>query len=168
MQIHEPHSGRDTFLPHEPKGVLSRCHGARASVYLTKPFAPLSASPPTGLSRSSPSAQGNFNYRPHFFQPTPGLLWSNEALWPARNSISSPVNLRALSHARGAVTGQGRGVAPPGDVFPYGCGEAMHIYGVVFIYCQLFYWMSAGSLPSVSSGARGGGFATRQQNQHIM
>lgn len=57
----------DTFLPHEPKRVFPGCHGDYTSVYLTKPFAPLSASPPTGFSRSSPSAQRNFNYQQHFF-----------------------------------------------------------------------------------------------------
>ena len=37
----------------------------------------------------------------------------------------------------------------------------MHIYGAVFIYCQLFYWVTADSPPSVkpcglsrSAGAR--------------
>lgn len=30
-------------------------------------------------------------------------------------------------------------------MFPYGCGEEMLIYGAVFIYCRVFYWMSAAS-----------------------
>lgn len=41
-------------------------------------------------------------------------------------------------------------VAPPGDVFPQGCGEEMLIYGVVFVYCWVFYWMSAASFPPPS------------------
>lgn len=54
-------------------------------------------------------ARGKLQLPATLFQPRQGLLWSNEALRPAEDSVLLPVNLRALSPAQGAVTGQGRG-----------------------------------------------------------
>ncbi|KAA8580309.1 hypothetical protein FQN60_005844, partial [Etheostoma spectabile] len=73
------------------------------------------SSPPTGFNRSSSSAQGNFNYRQHVFNHRRAYYGQMGLYCRARNSISSPVNLRALSHAHGALTSRGQGVAPPDE-----------------------------------------------------
>ena len=101
------------------KSVFSRCRGDRTSVYLTKPFFFFFfyTWPPLGLflhlpgfSRSSPLLlRGNFNYRQHFFNQHTAYYGQMRRCGRPGTSISSPVNLGALSHAQGAVTRQGRG-----------------------------------------------------------
>lgn len=100
------------------KSVFPRCRGDRTSVYLTKLFFFFFLTrPPLGLflllpgfSRSSPlRLRGNFNYPQHFFNQRTAYYGQMRRCGRPGASISSPVNLGALSHAQGAVTRQGRG-----------------------------------------------------------
>lgn len=104
-----------------------------------------------GFSQSCLSAQGNFDYQHTLFQPLQGLLWSNETLWPARSSISSPVNLRTLSHAQSAVTRQGQGLLLQVMCF-HKSTERKCTYMVWSLFITgSFNWMTAESPPSASS-----------------
>ena len=120
-------SGEDTFfclVSYKKKEEFSLVAVATAPLYtsqnLSMPLAAPSALPVLAdilLLLGETSITGN-TFFVFFFNRRKALLWSNETLWPDRSGISSPVNLRALFHAQGAVTRRGQGVAPPGDVFP--------------------------------------------------
>lgn len=96
----------------------SGCHGAHCSVYLTKPLRTTSLPlRPGGFKQIFFFCfRGNFNYQQHFyfFSAASGPIMVKWVATAGQEQRLPPltltlVNLRAWSHARGAVTGRGRG-----------------------------------------------------------
>lgn len=92
-------------------------------------------------------ARGNFNYQQHFFNQ--GRAYYGQMRRCGRPGTASPPCKSASVVSCSGCCDRTRSRRSRLQVmcFHKAAGEEMLIYGEVFIYCWVFYWMSAASPP---------------------